>query len=73
MLETLVWDQNAKFNEDYRTLVVNGRGGNQVSSIGVVEVGDKIVFANPASRQGGKSAGIENEDNFVNGINKYLE
>ena len=72
-IEAEFWDQNAKYNAEYKTPIVNGRGGNQVSSIGVVEVGDKIVFANPASRQGTKSAGIENEDNFVNGINKYLD
>lgn len=63
----------AVYNPSYKTPIVGGRGGNQVSSIGVVEIGDKIVFTRPASRQGKQSAGIGNEIAFVNGINKYLD
>lgn len=66
-------DKGAVYNPSYQTPLINGKGGNQVSSLGVVEIGDKIVFTRPASRQGNKSAGIGNEIAFVNGINKYLD
>ena len=62
-----------KYSPDYRTPLVKGRGGSVVSSIGVVEVDDKIVFVKPQSSQGNQSAGIGNEMIFVNSINKYLE
>lgn len=66
-------NKGSVYNPDYRTPFINGKGGNQVSSIGVVEIGNKIVFTRPASKQGNKSAGIGNEIAFVNGINKYLD
>jgi hypothetical protein len=66
-------DKGAFYNPSYQTPLVNGKGGNQVSSLGVVQIGDKIVFTRPASRQGSKSAGIGKEIAFVNGINKYLD
>lgn len=66
-------DKGAIYNPNYQTPIINGRGGNQVSSLGVVEIGNKIIFARPASRQGNNSPGIGNEIAFVNGINKYLD
>ena len=66
-------DKGSFYNPSYQTPLINGKGGNQVSSLGVVEIGNKIVFTRPASRQGSKSAGIGNEIAFVNGINKYLD
>ena len=62
-----------KYSPDYRTPIVQGRGGSVVSSIGVVEVDDKLVFVKPRSSQGNQSAGIGNEMSFVNSINQYLE
>jgi hypothetical protein len=66
-------DQGAIYNPNYQTPVVNGRGGNQLSSVGVVKIGDKIVFTRPLSKQGNKSAGVASEISFVNGVNKYLD
>ena len=66
-------DKGSFYNPSYQTPLINGKGGNQVSSLGVVEIGNKIVFTRPASRQGSKSAGIGNEIAFVNGINKHLD
>ena len=40
-----------KYSPDYRTPLVKGRGGSVVSSIGVVEVDDKIVFVKPQRSQ----------------------
>ena len=36
--------------------------GSLVSSSGVVKIGDLIILAKPLSRQGGGSAGLDNED-----------
>lgn len=66
-------DKGAVYKPNYQTPLINGRGGNQVSSLGVVDIGGKIVFTRPASKQGNKSAGIGNEIAFVNGINRYLD
>jgi len=66
-------NKGAIYNPNYQTPIINGRGGNQVSSLGVVEIGNKIIFTRPASRQGNNSSGIGNEIAFVNGINKYLD
>lgn len=72
-VEQIFKSKGAIYKPNYQTPIVNGKGGNQVSSLGVVDIGDKIVFTRPASRQGNKSAGIGNEIAFVNGINKYLD
>lgn len=66
-------DQGAIYNPNYQTPVVNGKGGNQISSLGVVNIGNKIVFTRPLSKQGNKYAGVSSEFSFVNGINKYLD
>lgn len=66
-------DKGAIYNPNYQTPIINGKGGNQVSSLGVVQIGDKIVFTRPASMQGNNSPGIGNEIAFINGINKYLD
>lgn len=66
-------NKGAIYNPNYQTPIINGRGGNQVSSLGVVEIGNKIIFTRPASRQGNNSSGIGNEIAFINGINKYLD
>lgn len=43
------------------------------SSVGIVKVGQYAVFAKPASAQGAKSAGIDNEIVVINAINQYVE
>jgi hypothetical protein len=72
-VEEIFKDKGAVYKPNYQTPLVNGKGGNQVSSLGVVDIGGKIVFTRPASKQGNKSAGIGNEIAFVNGVNKYLD
>jgi len=67
-VEEIFKDKGAVYNPNYQTL-----NGNQVSALGAVQIGQKIVFTRPLSRQGNKSAGIGNEIAFVNGINKYVD
>lgn len=42
------------------------------SSVGWVQLNDHRIYAKPASRQGAKSAGIENEMMFVESINQCI-
>lgn len=64
--------ENGQYIPDYTT-----PSGARISSAGVVLVGkgatQRIVYVKPASKQGKKSAGLGNESNFINGINKYLD
>jgi len=75
-IESLFFEEGATYNPDYRTPVVRRgnrtTGGNQVSSLGVVQVGDFLVYTAPASRQGGGSAGLGNENNLIACINNHL-
>ena len=46
--------------------------GSLVSSSGVVKIGDLIILAKPLSRQGGGSAGLDNEDALVKEVQEYI-
>lgn len=48
------------------------KSGSLISSSGVVQIGKILILAKPASRQGGGSAGLDNEDRLVREIQKYL-
>jgi len=75
-VESLFFSEGATFNPDYRTPILRRgnreSGGNTVSSIGVVEIGNFLVYTAPASRQGGGSAGVGNERNLIDSINSHL-
>ena len=43
------------------------------SSVGMVVVGRFSIGASPASKQGKKSAGLDNEDTLINNINSFVE
>jgi hypothetical protein len=67
-IEGIFKNKGAVYKPNYQT-----PNGNQISSLGAVDIGGKMVYTRPASRQGTKSAGIGNEIAFINGINKYLD
>jgi hypothetical protein len=61
-------EYNAVYNPSYAT-----SSGSLISSTGVVVLkGNILILAKPASRQGGGSAGLDNEDRLVNEVNKYI-
>lgn len=45
----------------------------KVSSIGHVEYNNSIIFVKPKSRQGLASAGVDNEQILISGINEYIK
>lgn len=67
-VEQIFKTKGAVYNPAYQT-----PNGNQISSLGAVDIQGKIVYSRPASRQGNKSAGVGNEIAFINAINKYLD
>ena len=67
-IEQIFKSKGAVYNPNYQT-----PNGNQISSLGAVDIGGKVVYTRPASRQGSKSPGIGNEIALVNLINKYLD
>jgi len=67
-IEQIFKAKGAVYDPNYQT-----PNGNQISSLGAVVVGGKVIYTRPASRQGSKSAGIGNEIAFINAINKHLD
>ena len=67
-VEQIFKTKGAVYDPAYQTA-----NGNQISSLGAVDVEGKVIYTRPASRQGTRSAGVGNEIAFINLLNKYLD